>query len=235
MTFDGVDDALYNSGLSGSAAGDATLACWFRASPTMSHGGRILDFATASGIGLQITIGATGRVGFDNSGGPSTELKGAEGYNDGTWHHVAAVRTGTTYTLFIDGTQVPGSATGTAPVYSRLFVARRSDRLANNWFEGSVDEVRVYARALSGTEILDLYNQGSAPPPPPPPPPPPSPSGDGREGANGDDTINDTVCGGSVGAWNPGFPTLAAALAAVLILLPRRRQMTRGKTDRDVS
>jgi hypothetical protein len=126
----------------------------------MSHGGRLVDLATADGVGLQITIDREGRVGIDNSGGPSGEVKDTIPSNDGAWHHVAAVRTGTTYRLYVDGRDC-GSVTGTAPAYTRLFVGRRAD--GQSLYEGSIDEVQVYTRSLGPAEILELYAAAPVP------------------------------------------------------------------------
>src|SRR3989344_2716890 len=47
--------------------------------------------------------------------------------------------------------------------------------MVGDLFSGAMDEVRVYQRALSPAEVLDVYNDmgsTSSPPPAPPPPPP---------------------------------------------------------------
>jgi len=36
-----------------------------------------------------------------------------------------------------------------------------SSGTSNNWFAGSVDDVRFYDRVLTGTELTNLYNNGN--------------------------------------------------------------------------
>src|SRR5205823_1581426 len=79
--------------------------------------------------------------------------------NDGRWHHVAAIiRTGQDISFYVDGglssiyylTTFPGGAGspvgigGPALSYANLFT-------------GLMDEVRIYPRALSTAEIVQLY------------------------------------------------------------------------------
>jgi len=95
-------------------------------------------------------------------------------YSDGQWHHVAAVRDGTNAQLWVDG-ELMDSRDDAIPIYNNqpLYVGN-SSRVMNyyngnsyhysydNW-GGLLDEVRVYGRALSGTEIGLLYSGGRQP------------------------------------------------------------------------
>ena len=85
-------------------------------------------------------------------------------YTDQNWHHLTGVNTGGKNYLYVDGvlqavsaTEVIGSAGGTRPVvighrYSDLYTTE-----ARTW-NGLIDEVRVYNRALSASEVQALYN-----------------------------------------------------------------------------
>ena len=91
------------------------------------------------------------------------------------WSHLATTFDGSTVRLFVNGVQV-----GSLPFSGSMPASTGSFRLGGNgvwgeWFAGLIDEVRVYNRALSASEIQqDMQTPvgGSAPPPPPPPPPP---------------------------------------------------------------
>jgi len=74
------------------------------------------------------------------------------------WHHVALQRDGNTLNAFIDGTSigsVPFSATITDPAASLLIGTAEFDR-PNRQFVGSIDDVRIYNRTLSISEIQSL-------------------------------------------------------------------------------
>ena len=84
---------------------------------------------------------------------------------DGNWHHIAFTisRTGNGI-FYLDG--VPKGNTSTSTVGNLdnnlpLFIAASRDvggAPPNLYFGGLIDDVRIYNRALSATEITALYN-----------------------------------------------------------------------------
>jgi hypothetical protein len=79
--------------------------------------------------------------------------------NDGLWYHVVAVYNGTMY-LFINGIQEGTPKTvamqyDELPVYIGSYYASSPALLNMN---GSIDEVMMFNRSLSATEIMQIYN-----------------------------------------------------------------------------
>lgn len=97
-----------------------------------------------------------------------TDYPYPNGLCDGNWHHVAAVMpAGATVAdikLYIDGvdyTSTPETpdlpiATGTS---NNVFIGARDSNTL--YFDGSIDDARIYSTALSSTDISDLYNLDS--------------------------------------------------------------------------
>ncbi len=103
---------------------------------------------------------------------------------DGQWHMVAGTFDGAAVRIYLDGTEVASGAASASPVdynlADRYFVI--GDHLGNvaceedTSFRGGIDEVRVYDRALTPTEIGRLAAAtGPDPPTLEPDPPPPTP------------------------------------------------------------
>src|SRR3989442_1171151 len=98
-----------------------------------------------------------------------------------TWTFLAATYDGTTVRLYANGVQTGSVAVsgGIATPTGALHIDR--DSVWGEWFQGLIDNVRVYNRALSVSELQTDMNapvgSGSPPPPAPPPPPPPAPTG----------------------------------------------------------
>jgi hypothetical protein len=70
-----------------------------------------------------------------------------------SWHHVALVRDGAKATVYLDGRPEPELVAETAPppAGGAVWVAGRSD--GQFGFEGRIDEVAIYPRALPAAEI----------------------------------------------------------------------------------
>jgi hypothetical protein len=97
-----------------------------------------------------------------------------------SWTHLAETYDGTTLRLYVNGALAASAAvSGTLP-NSADPLRIGGDRTWGEWFAGRIDEVRVYTRALSPSEIQSDMNTaigGGSPPPPPtadtqPPTPP---------------------------------------------------------------
>lgn len=88
------------------------------------------------------------------------------GYADGKWHQVIFVVNSLGSALYVDGalknadgwTGSPGATDTSADVN----IGRYQSASGNPYFGGTIDDVRVYNRALSATEITQLYNLGTA-------------------------------------------------------------------------
>src|SRR2546422_7337691 len=141
-------------------ATDFTVAAWFRwttnPSPYYSgiHGG---------GGSWELRVMADGRFGatFYQSIGPDvfTEIASPLAYNDGDWHHAAAVLSSGLVRLYVDGLLVAQDTTN--PITSvRMSTQTVVGRVASD-FAGDIDEALVFSRALTDAEIAAL-----APPPP---------------------------------------------------------------------
>jgi len=80
---------------------------------------------------------------------------------DTNWHHLAVTINGSTATFYVDGIVQTG-ATGTVgnpPSNTQaLVIGRRSGTTDYPW-NGQLDDVRIYNRALSASEIVNVYLQ----------------------------------------------------------------------------
>ncbi len=103
----------------------------------------------------------------------SVQLNGSTDYKisstttfptDGTWMHVAATFDGTVTKLYINGVQEGGTLQGPNSILSNnVGLGLGSDHNGNDKFIGTLDDVRVYNRALDATEIIGLATAPPAP------------------------------------------------------------------------
>jgi hypothetical protein len=107
----------------------------------------------ADSLSISGTNGMPGRLAF---GG----LTGKTPIAVQTWNQVALVRDGSRVAVYLNGNPVPEVVGEAAPEKSHdVFVAGRSDKEAT--FEGRVDEVAIYGRALSPRDLQRHYRLAS--------------------------------------------------------------------------
>ncbi|MHC4103910.1 MAG: LamG-like jellyroll fold domain-containing protein [Planctomycetota bacterium] len=93
------------------------------------------------------------------SGAPWGNLYGKRSVNDGQWHHIAGIYDGSKMYLIIDGdldSSQPASGrinTNNEPVY----IGENSENKGRFW-NGLIDDVRVYNYALRKVEVAEIYN-----------------------------------------------------------------------------
>jgi FlaG/FlaF family flagellin (archaellin) len=79
--------------------------------------------------------------------------------NDGQWHHVVAVYSqSNSRTLYVDGMNRESDNSGTQfnSAIDRWTFGRWGDSTPSNYFNGSIDEVRIWNRTLNSTEVQQL-------------------------------------------------------------------------------
>ncbi|MBR0960891.1 LamG-like jellyroll fold domain-containing protein [Bradyrhizobium japonicum] len=146
--------------------GDFTVQAW------LNPASNITSYSSGSLFGILGVSGQQYRFWWRNVGGVATlvgapgsgSLSVAQSFTPGTWYHFVAVYTASSGKLefFINGTSI-GSSTGNSvgTPSGDFFVGNNfNSEIGNDW-DGKIDEVAVWNRALSPTEISQLYNGGS--------------------------------------------------------------------------
>ena len=161
--FDGADDHLqlpYAESLA-LGAGDFTAMTWFRygastASQAIFWGYGINEF---SQFWLRAEPGSSRIRGLFTTNGSTASVSSTRAYNDSAWHHVALQRRTGTLSLWIDGAQVASVAAPSGSISPgrpfRMYVGQRLDGLHR--FDGTLDEVRIYRRALTAAELQRIH------------------------------------------------------------------------------
>ncbi len=86
-------------------------------------------------------------------GGTARLVTGSAGIPLNTWTHLAVTYDGTTERLYVNGTQAGTLAAAGTIAPSNGVLRIGGNNIWSEWFQGRIDEVRVYNRALTAAEL----------------------------------------------------------------------------------
>ena len=131
-----------------------TLSAWIRPAATQSGWRTIMQRETdAYFLNASNSVGPLRPSGGGTLGGNTQFLSGPTASPVSAWTHVAITYDGAALRLFINGTQVASQATTGAiqATDNPLWIGGNSPY--GEYFQGLIDEVRVYNRALTQADI----------------------------------------------------------------------------------
>ena len=97
-----------------------------------------------------------------NMFGIAADVNISNSSSTGTWYHLVMTYNGTTVEIFKNGSSVgTGTPTLNTAASSTFTIGHDNGTWAGGGSSGNIDELGVWSRVLSGTEISDLYNGGA--------------------------------------------------------------------------
>src|SRR3990167_4581919 len=164
MYFDGTNDRvdLGNNTSLNFTTENFTIAFWIKTA-ALAQGANIFNRGVMNTGGYEIMVLNTGVIHLhtSQSGVNQTTVAPAGTLVNNVWSHIVVVRNGSIGYIYKDGVDVSSSQpTIINPATSTSNASIGSRATATNFINAVLDEVRVYNRALSQSEITELYNLG---------------------------------------------------------------------------
>ncbi len=165
LTFNGVNNSVQ---ITNPVVNDFTIAFWVKTtqtggSPQWYNGAGLVD-GDVSGVANDFGTALVGGKFAFGTGNPDTTITSAAAINDGAWHQCVATRSQATGNLsvYVDGTlQATGSASrNTLSSTTKLLFGATGA----NYFNGSLDDVRIFPRTLGSSEVAALYSSSGVAP-----------------------------------------------------------------------
>ncbi|MFK8067883.1 MAG: DUF4347 domain-containing protein, partial [Gammaproteobacteria bacterium] len=145
---------------------DFSVAFWYNSSVSQDNSTRIIGSHDGSD-GFSIFADNDGSLNFfvEDSSNIYSQSETGGFIADGNWHHVVATVTSGTLRLYIDSASSgsSGGTLGIANPSTPLTIGGESTTISD--YEGKLDDVRVYVRALSASDVTELYSYTGAPSP----------------------------------------------------------------------
>lgn len=183
LSFDGVDDRI-NAGSSSSldnlhTTGGLSISLWINPRTSGENGGgRIIDKDESTSGTFYLAMSGNTQLQFIKDGSTDLYIKtNTSSVSLNNWQHIALTWDGSTNAsgvhIYVNGTETSyytqtNGVSLNPDASMNLLIG--SNQYGNYSFDGLMDEVRIYNRALSASEISDIYNDtglsgGGTPPP----------------------------------------------------------------------
>jgi len=162
LTFNGIGDyvQIADSGAL-SPTEEITVCGWFSFDDASENVGLIWKHSYNYALS---TVSGTVRLSVWNPSSQESRASFSTSLLGSGWNFIAGVFDGTNSRLYLNGAPIGDiGASITGGIRDRagdLYIGQRPDGVGNQYFDGLIDEVKIYGKALSTSEIIDLYDEG---------------------------------------------------------------------------
>jgi len=144
--------------------GSHSISCWLNTNVNNTAESIVEKYS--GGNGYYFRLDGSGKLVFGNqasAGANSHSVTGNTAVGTNTWRHVVATYDGTNLRVYLDGvsdaTAVAHTGANTAST-ALLNISRRGDSNASLFFNGELDDICIFTKALSQAEITSLFEAG---------------------------------------------------------------------------
>jgi acetyltransferase-like isoleucine patch superfamily enzyme len=163
FSFDGIDDFVQvadATNLNFDSASPMTIELWLKPDSFPLNVAHILskrEFCSGN-INYHLARDPTNLLHFASAGG---HVQAGVDLPLGQWTHIAVTYDGSTLSFYVNGSLVNSQSYTLSGVNNAPLKIGASGTCAS-LFDGLIDEVRIYSRALSNVEVLKIFLAGSA-------------------------------------------------------------------------
>ena len=161
IEFDGVDQYVDLGTSSTLNPANITIAMWVKPGALTDWDYLFTRGQADYNEAYRFEVGSANLYASFGNGSSNGNISKAHGMSNGTWYHVALTYDGATATLFLDGASI-----GTESISIVMEQATRTTTIGQpltshgGYFDGQIDSVGLWSRALTAAQILEIYNGG---------------------------------------------------------------------------
>ncbi|MBT4165829.1 LamG domain-containing protein, partial [archaeon] len=134
-----------------------TVSSWIKYNFSTQNVPIVGTQGSQDGFVIRADLSVEGKLEWQIHNGSYINAVSSSTYNDDNWHHVVGTYNGSNIYLYVDGVEVGNDdASGDISKVTSYFTIGDYDVVGNVW-NGSIDEVRIWNRSLSASEISQLY------------------------------------------------------------------------------
>lgn len=160
-SFNGTSDRITSSSFTGLGSSNRSVSVWFNV--TGGSGSRRVitlpaDATATDAAAMIISVNLT-TVGVGFGGSPWDCYVGTTSIPN-TWTHVVGTISGNQLIMYINGVSVDSCTNSGAVGANPIGEIGRYNASYGQYFQGQIDDVRIYNRALTAQEVRELYIPG---------------------------------------------------------------------------
>lgn len=146
-----------------SGSGDYSWQFWLKHTSTETSMMLFSQAFAGSYFFAQINGGSgPAKFQFADSGDVSFSTSGTPDLHDGGWHHVVITKSNLTWVVYVDGAvDTNFTATINTSYSANALNFGTYGGGTGNFYTGALDEFGIWSRALTSTEVSQLYNGGA--------------------------------------------------------------------------
>lgn len=165
INLDGTDDYITaGSSTSLDISSEITVAAWIKPASIAQYDSIASRITTPAYTGWSFFLGPSSNLQFTVNDNTAHMSSSANSVTTGSWQHVAITyKTSGAYTFYVNGKSVGTGSYPSAITDSgrTMVIGRYYENYSGYYFDGQIDDVRLYKYALTSTQIKDLYNGGA--------------------------------------------------------------------------
>ena len=158
LNFDGIDDfvSLNSTTVGNFGTGDFSIEFWVNKAAAVNM--PVISKRTICNFEVfwNVILNSSNQVEFEE-GSPYNNLITASSITLNTWNHIVAVRQGSNKYIYINGALAASNTTAPISNHStnttEIMFGKNACSGSANWFKGNLDEVRIWTKALTLSEI----------------------------------------------------------------------------------
>ncbi|MFI1772524.1 LamG-like jellyroll fold domain-containing protein [Thalassobellus citreus] len=169
IDFDGIDEHI-DFGDNHDLTGAFSLESWVYEENTVATGTILskgnIDAGLKTGYHLSLKNSFPNLIWYDNSNNEVLNITSPYAIPNNEWHHIAVTYDGAVVTMYIDGIEVVSVSPSSAPLNNSQSFKIGADLenfsttpLEINYFDGAIQEVRIWDVALTEAQIREMMNQ----------------------------------------------------------------------------
>lgn len=149
-----------------SITGSMSISAWVYMANVNTYKMIVTKFGASGNYSFSTFVHAAGNIVIFNASNNGTELTTAQtstGLSAGVWYHLCFVYNGTDMRIYINGALATNGSSNpkayTSGIYNGTAAFRigATDQVSPFYMNGRVDDVAIWNRALSASEVVQLY------------------------------------------------------------------------------